>query len=73
MNETKHRELQAVRTEVAVKICVSYPSLYRKIFSKTPIYSNEKERCAADVLKAMLRLEPSVKHILDFHYKREMR
>jgi hypothetical protein len=70
MIEPKGRELQAVRIEVAVNICITYPALYKKIFSKTPLWNNEKEKCAGEVLKAMLKAEPCIKNILSFYYKR---
>ena len=70
MIEPKSRELQAVRIEIAVNICLSFPSLYPKLMSRTPVFISQKERCAADVLREMMRQEPCIKHILDFHYKR---
>ena len=70
MIEPKSRELRAVRIEVAVQICIQHPNLYPKIMSKIPVFISQKERCAADVLREMMRQEPCIKHILDFYYKR---
>jgi hypothetical protein len=71
--EPKNRELQAVRIEVAVNICVSFPELYPKLMSKNPVFIADKEYVAACVLKEMMRLEPCIKNILSFYYKREAR
>jgi len=70
MIEPKSRELQAVRIEIAVQICIQHPNLYPKLMSKNPVFIADKEYVAACVLKEMMRLEPCIKHILDFHYKR---
>jgi len=71
--EPKNRELQAVRIKIAVNICVQYPNLYPKLMSKNPVFIADKEYVAARVLKEMMRLEPCIKNILSFYYKRESR
>lgn len=69
--EARSQDLQAARIDIAVQICLSFPQLYPKLKSKKPLFISQKERCAADVLGEMLRQEPSIRHILDFYYKRE--
>jgi len=73
MIEPKSRELQAVRIEVAINICIKYPTLYNKIQSGNLIYKSNDEMVACHVLLEMLRLEPCIKNILSFYYKRELR
>ena len=73
MSEVKRRELQAVRIEVAVQICIKFPSLYPKIYGKSRTPITDYESAAADILVGLIKLEPSIKHILDFYYKREGR
>jgi hypothetical protein len=70
MIESKNRELQAVRIELAVQICLSYPTLYPRMKSRNLVYKSDKEMVACKVLDNLIHLEPSIKHILDFHYKR---
>ena len=70
MIEPKNRKLQAARIEIAVQICISNPLVYPKIWSNCPYYKDDRERLQAEMLKSLMRQEPSIKHILDFHYKR---
>jgi hypothetical protein len=70
MIEPKNRNLQAVRIEIAVQICQSFPALYSKVNSLQPHFISDKERCAAETLIKLMSLEPSIRHILDFYYKR---
>lgn len=70
MIEPKGRELQAVRIEIAVNICMKFPNLYPKIFGKSKVPITDYESAAAEILAMLCELEPCIKHILDFHYKR---
>lgn len=70
MSEEKSRRLQAARIEVAVQICIANPALYPKLTSRCPHFKSERERLQAETLVNLMRLEPSIRHILDFHYKR---
>lgn len=72
MRNVSPSELKAIRIEVAVKICQSFPHLYSKIQSKTwPILIGQ-EIMAAEMLNKLMDLEPCIKHILDFYAKREL-
>ena len=73
MIEPKNRELQAVRIEVALKMCIEQPSLFWKAQTKFPVYSDIKERLKIDILRELMRQEPCIKNILSFYYKREAR
>jgi hypothetical protein len=73
MIEPKNRELQAARIEIAIQICLSFPQLYPKCMGMKKGYMSDKEYVAACVLGELMKLEPSIKHILDFHYKRMVR
>lgn len=70
MVEPKSRELQAVRIEIAVNLCMSYPRIYQMIKTHQFYFKSDKERVACEVLMALMRYEPCIKHILDFYYKR---
>jgi len=73
MIEPKNRELQAVRIEVAISICIKFPNLYNKIYGKSKAPISDYESFAADILVGLCELEPSIKHKLDFYLKRESR
>ena len=70
MIEPKSRELRAVRIEIAVRICIRFPKLYNKIFGKSMEPITDYESAAAEILAMLCKLEPCIKHILDFYYKR---
>ena len=70
MIEPKGRELQAVRIEVAIDICIKFPNLYNKIYGKSKAPISDYETYAADILVGLCELEPCIKKILSFYYKR---
>lgn len=65
-------DLQAIRVEIASKICLAYSSAYEKATSTRPAvdYRDENEKMAVQVLQAIFKVEPSVKHILRFYMQR---
>ena len=73
MLEPKNRELQALRIETAIQICIKFPSLYNKIYGKSRAPISDYESLAADILVGLCELEPCIKNILSFYYKREAR
>jgi len=73
MIEPKNRELQAVRIEVAINICIKYPTLYNRMKDKNIVYKSEEEMVACKVLDSLMCLEPCIRNILSFYYKREAR
>jgi len=70
MIEPKNRELQAVRIEVAISICIKFPNLYNKIYGKSKAPISDYESYAADILVGLIETEPCIKNILSFYYKR---
>lgn len=60
-------ELRHIRTSVAVSICNKYPSVFQKLYSQKGYIMNESETLAAELLKTLLELEPSLKHELEFY------
>ena len=73
MIEPKNRELKAVRIEVAIGICIKFPTLYPKHVKFSCPMQSEDEFNAWKILRSLMELEPCIKHILDFYYKRELR
>jgi len=72
-NEPKNRQLQAIRIEAAVNICIQHPNLYPTIRDRKYIYNDAKERICAELLMVLMKQEPCIKKILSFYYKREGR
>jgi hypothetical protein len=70
MIEPKNRELQAVRIEVAMNLCITYPTIYDMIKTHKFVFKSDKERVACELLMYMMRYEPCIKNILSFYYKR---
>jgi len=70
MIESKNRELQAVRIEIAISICIKFPNLYNKIYGKSKAPITDYESYAADILVGLCESEPCIKKILSFYYKR---
>jgi hypothetical protein len=66
-NET----LRKIRLEIAVKICMTYPDLYRKIVSHSDIFKDDKEREAYRVLEELLKCDATLKYTISYYYKRE--
>jgi len=73
MIDNKSREMTATRLEVAIGICLRFPTLFNKVMSKQQINITEEEYPAAKILVDLLNLEPVVRHVLTFYYKRELR
>jgi hypothetical protein len=73
MAEISRDELRQIRIELAVKTCMSFPNLAREIIENKPFYVKPSEMVAFRVLKDLLKLEPSIKHLLKFYVKREAR
>lgn len=73
MGQMSSHDLRAVRIEVAINVCLRFPSLYNKIYGKSKAPITDYESGAADILVGLCKLEPCVKYILDFYYKRELR
>jgi hypothetical protein len=70
MIEPKNRELQAVRIEVAINLCIKYPNLGQVVSWKYYVPRSEDERLAKLLLINLMNLEPCIKKILSFYYKR---
>jgi hypothetical protein len=63
------RSLKEIRQEVAVSICVENPSAYEKATAENPQFKDEKERAIVESLKGIMKLEPTVKAVLDTYLK----
>ena len=72
MSSKFDNRLTAARLEIAVQICLSFPSLYNKLRCVQLQYIRGAERDAAIVLVNLLNIDPVVKWTLDFYYKREL-
>jgi hypothetical protein len=70
---SKERCLKAARIEVAINICLRFPTLYPRMLRNETVLRDDAEHIAENVLLGLLKLEPCVKHILDFYYRREQR
>jgi len=64
------RELQTVRINVAIELCIRFPDLYRKVVTRASVFKNEREYFASQMLAELMRLEPSIKYILSFYHER---
>ena len=71
MIQVNNRELKAVRIEVAISICIKFPRLYLMILKNKWSYRTDEEQIAENILFELIELEPCIKSILDFYYKRE--
>lgn len=71
MKELNERELKAVRIEVAIEMCIRSPSLYQNTLEQMKHFNLSRETVAVKILRELMRLEPSIGHILEFYYKRE--
>jgi hypothetical protein len=64
--------LRQIRTDIATKMCIADPQLYRLTTSRfPPIFKNAEQRDRSKALKNLLDQEPSIRHILDYYAKRE--
>ena len=72
MTQDEKRKMTATRLEIAVEICLRFPTLYNKVMSKQQINITKEEYPAAKILVDLLNIEPTVRHILAFYYKREL-
>jgi len=70
MSELKRRELQTVRINVAIELCIRFPDLYRKVVTRASVFKDETEYCASKILAELMRLEPSIRYILSFYHER---
>ena len=70
MISVERNELRAIRMECAVSICKKFPSLYNKIYGKYKRPLSDREFHVADILISLIRLEPSIKGILDYYYRK---
>jgi len=73
MSEPKSRELRAVRIEVAITMCIQNPSLYANLLEQEKHFNPTRETLHVKILRELMRLEPCIKNILSFYYKREPR
>ena len=73
MIEPKNRELQAMRIDIALKICINHPQVLEALMSDKPKYLDSKDTVAFSLVKIMMKAEPCIKNILSFYYKREAR
>jgi len=73
MSDKFDNRLTAARLEIAVQICLSFPSLYNKLGRVQWQYITGDERKAAVMLVSLLNVDPVVKWTLDYYYKRELR
>jgi len=71
MKELNKKELKAVRIEVAVSMCIRSPSLYQNMIDQKKHFNLSRETVAVKILRELIRVEPSIGHILDFYYKHE--
>jgi len=67
MIQIKDREVKAVRIEIAIDICTTFPNLFNKIYGKSRAQITDYESSAAEVLAGLCELEPCVKEILKFY------
>jgi len=62
------REMKFLRTEIAVKICEADPLLYSKVkMNRYDLCENEEEKTRYRVLQKLIRIEPSIKAVLEFY------
>jgi len=73
MLEPKNRELQAVRIDIAIRICIEHPQVLEALMSDKPKYLEPKDAVALSLVRIMMKAEPCIKNILSFYYKRELR
>ena len=73
MKELSTEKLKAIRINVAIQMCIRSPSLYQNTIDQRKHFNLSRETVAVKVLRELMRLEPSIGHILEFYHKREAR
>jgi hypothetical protein len=73
MIEPKSRELQAMRIDIALNICINHPQVLEALMGDKPKYLDVKDAVALSLVRIMMKAEPCIKNILSFYYKRELR
>lgn len=69
---TSKEEMQQLRIKIATDMCVAYPKLTELILQKKPLLIGltKDEKIRFKILQDMTKLEPSIKHILEYYIKR---
>jgi len=73
MSNFSKDEMTRLRQKVAVDVCISHPKVFDAVLITAPTYLEPKERDYYVVVDALMKLEPSIKHILSYYHKRERR
>ncbi len=66
--------MRKVRQELAVKIVLANPHAFDKAVSKTPdsvAYADEDEKAKVEALRGLMKLEPSIKHIIGYYLRHD--
>lgn len=72
MVDIEKEQLRKDRQDIAISICIKHPSAFAKTQEKHPVFKDENEKTAVEVLKELMKSELSIRHTLQYYYKRNL-